>query len=76
MGFSWDEERWVLMVGLLSLFLIKVPSLLKLSLNLGLEMPGKTERVTEMWNRVVGLHMEFICLLPRFIDRTIPMYPR
>ncbi len=52
----------------------KSTSLLKLSLNLGLEMPGKTERVTEMWNRVVvGCTWN---LFPRLIDRTIPMYPR
>lgn len=54
-----------LMVGLLSLFLIKRTSLLKVNLNSGLEM-SERRRVAEMWNRVVA---HGIYLLASTVDR-------
>lgn len=50
----------------------KRTSLLKVNLNLGLEMPER-RRVAEICG-IGWLHMEFICLLLRLIDRTIPIY--
>ncbi len=67
-GFSWEEGVGGFDGWSLEPLSNKNTSLLKVNLNLGLEMP-ETRKCGIGW-----LHMEFICLLLQLIDRTIPIY--